>query len=336
VATILDTPERKRRAAKAFIKDLGFHLILINEDRTTFANCAQCSDKKDNEQYVPHSGVEDCPHPAAICHGYKAGTNDLDHFLELLARRPYAGLGVVNGMSGLVTVDVDTNHKNKPKPAVYANIPGVNDGWDVFASILERYRALKWPDTCLEVRTRNGGGHFTWRVPAGMQITSSSDGRFGWLIDVRGSKGYIPAPGTPVKGGCYQRVSERMNPGPAPEWLMHHLKVTRHFPEPPRQRAPIKPVRLGPHADSRAQGWLQEIADGLSNAPEGTGHAALVVTTCQAAKLVTKGYVTEDDARSALYDAGANRPRDAAGQRGYNSEFNAAWRSALVQVGGAR
>lgn len=331
MAVILDTPERKRRAAAAFIKDLGFHLILINEDRTTFANCAQCSDKKGNEQYVPHSGVEDCPHPAAVCHGYKAGTNDLDHFLELLARRPYAGIGIVNGMSGLITVDVDTNHNNKPKPAAYANIPGVNDGWDVFASILERYHALRWPDTCLEVRTRNGGGHFTWRVAAGMQITSSSDGRFGWLIDVRGSKGYVPAPGTPVKGGCYQRVSERMDPGPAPEWLMHHLKITGHFPEPPK---PFKPRTRRP---DRTRDWgyerLDRIADLYATALQGTGHAALLTATTASAHLVAEGLVSETDARNELYDAGANRPRDGQGQRDFEAEFRTAWRSALTKLG---
>jgi hypothetical protein len=332
VAVILDTPERKRRAAAAFIKDLGFHLILINEDRTTFANCVQCSGKEGNEQYVPHEGVEDCPHPPSICHGYKAGTNDLDHFLELLARRPYAGIGIVNGMSGIVTVDVDTNHKNKPKPASYANIPGINDGWDVFASILERYHALRWPDTCLEVRTRNGGGHFTWRVPAGMQITSSSDGRLGWLIDLRGSKGYVPAPGTPVKGGCYQRVSERMNPGPAPEWLMHHLKITGHFPEPPK---PFKPRAPRPEGFSREFGYkqLDKYADELATAAEGTGHGALCRLTVAAAHLVAEDLVSEVDARDALYDAGASRPRNGVSQRAYDSEFNAAWRSALTKAG---
>lgn len=330
---LLNTIERKRRAAAAFINDLGFHLILINEDRTPFANCAQCSNREGNERYVPHHGVKDCPHPASTCHGWQAGTNDLDQFLELLNRRPYAGIGIVNKLSNLVTVDCDTNHKGKAMPEAYQNISGIEDGEGVFVLIYRRYK-VSWPTGCLETRTRNGGMHRTWRVPPGMWIKNSSDGSFGWLVDIKGSDCYVPAPGTVTKSGVYQRHSDLTNPEMAPEWLLHHLKITGHFPEPRRLRAPIKPVRLGPGSDGRAQGWVQEIADGLKAAPEGTGHDALLVATCQAAKLVLKGYITEDDARSAVYDAGSSRPRSGVSQRAYDSEFTAAWRSALTKAGG--
>lgn len=333
MGVILDTLERKRRAAAAFI-DLGFALILIDDDRKPFANCVRCRNKEGNTQYVPHRGVADCPHPIGTCHGYQAGSKDLSHVLTLLERRPYANLGIVNGMSGLVTVDIDTNHKGKPKPEAYQNVPGINGGWDVFATILERYRALEWPDTCLEVRTRNGGGHLTWRVPADLRIKNSSDGSFGWLIDIRGSDGYVPAPGTPVKDGCYERMSDVTNPGPAPEWLLHHLKVTGHFPEPPR---PFVPRQARADRD-RSWGYAQldKFADELSTAAEGTGHDALCRLTTAAAYLVAEGLVSEIDARDALYEAGANRPRSGVSQRAYESEFTTAWRTALAKAGGMR
>lgn len=323
MSTVLTDPARKRRAAAAFI-ELGFHLILIDDRRTPLQNCGQCRDG--------HS-IKTCPHAPSTCHGWQAGSNDLDHVLELMRRHPKANLGIVNGMSGLVTVDIDTNHKGKPKPEAWKQ-PGINDGWDVFATILERYHALKWPDTCLEVRTRNGGGHLTWRVPAGTQIKNSSDGSFGWLVDIRGSKGYVPAPGTPVKDGCYQRISDVMDPGPAPEWLLHHLKITGHFPEPPR---PFKPRAARPEGD-REFGYrqLDKYSDELATVAEGTGHDALCRLTVAAAHLVAEGLVSETDARDALYDAGANRPRSGVSQRAYDSEFNAAWRSALTKAGGTR
>lgn len=321
---LLDTPERKRRAAAAFV-ELGFYLILLGDERIPLSNCGQCPPGDHR--------IKECPHPPSTCHGYQAGTNDLGHFLELMRRYPRANIGIVTEMSNLVTVDIDV-HSDKPKPEAYANVPGINNGWDVYASVLERYKQ-PWPSTCLDVKTRNEGGHHTWRVPPGTRIKTTAS-VFGWSVDIKSSRSYIPAPGTVVKDGCYKRLGDVTDPGMAPEWLMHHLKITGHFPEPPKPRAPIRPVSLNPGSDPRAQGWLQEIADGLKNAESGAGHDALLVATCQAAKLVLKGYVTEDDARTAVYDAGVNRPRDAAGQRGYNGEFSAAWRTALTEVGGAR
>lgn len=325
MSTLLNTPARKQRAAKAFIKDLGFHLILINEySRKPLPNCAQCPP-------LTHS-IQDCPHPPSTCHGWQAGTNDLDHFLELMRRHPNACIGIVNAMSGLVTVDVDTNRKGKPLPEEYKNIEGIPenaDGWDSFGLVLNRYRQ-PWPIEPLWTRTRNDGGHFTWRLPAGQWIKSDA-GRFGWLIDIKASKAYVPAPGTVVKGGCYQRMGDVMDPGPAPEWLLHHLKITGHFPEPPKPFKPREP-RL-----NRDRGWgydqLDKYAHEYATAVQGTGHDAMLRLTTATAHLVAEGLVSETDAYSELYDAGVNRPRDAQGQRAFESEFRTAWRSALTKVG---
>jgi hypothetical protein len=324
VSTTLTDVPRKRRAAEAFI-GLGFGLILIDDRRKPFANCGQCPPGQ--------HAIKDCPHPPAFCHGWQAGSTNLGHVLGLLDRRPDANLGIVNGMSNLVTVDIDVNKERRPKPEAYKDIDGVNEGADVFALILERYSA-PWPADCLHVSTKSDGAHLTWRVPAGTWIKNSSDGSFGWLVDIRGSNGYIPAPGTPVKGGCYRRVTDVMDPGPAPEWLLHHLKVTGHFPEPPRPHKPREP------RPDRGRDWgyqqLDKFADELAGAPEHTGHDALCRLTTAAAHLVAEGLVSEIDARDAMFDAGASRPRNSVSQRGYDQEFHAAWRSALAKAGGSR
>ena len=325
MAVILDTLARKRRAAEAFV-DLGFALCLIGPTRVPLRGCAQCPSG--------HHAFKDCPHPPSTCHGWAAGSNDLDHVLRLLDHNPDANLGIVNSMSGLVTVDIDTNKHGKPKPDAYRGIENIHDGWDVFGTILERYHSLRWPDACLEVSTPSGGGHMTWRLPPGVQVKTTSDGSFGWLIDIRANGSYTPAPGTPVKNGCYRRVSEVANPGLAPEWLLHHLKVTKHFPEPPR---PVQPRTPRP---DRNRDWgyerLDRVADQYATAPQGTGHAALLTATTAAAHLVAEGLVSETDARNELYNAGANRPRDSQGQRDFEAEFPTAWRTALSNAGGAQ
>jgi hypothetical protein len=323
MGTLLDTPEKKRRAAAVFIEQLDFALILIGPTRKPLANCGQCQDGHD---------FKNCPHPPSTCHGWAAGTKDLNHFLEMMRRHPQANIGVVNGLSDLVTVDVDTNRDGKPLPEEYKNIEGIPadaDGWDTFGLVLNRYRQ-PWPAEPLWVRTRNGGGHFTWRLPKGQWIKSDA-GRFGWLVDVKASKAYTPAPGTVVKGGCYERLGDVMDPGPAPEWLLHHLEKTGHFPQPPRPFVPRQP------RTDRNRSWgydqLEKYANEYATVPGQTGHDAMLRLTTAAAHLVAEGLVSETDARNELYDAGVNRPRDAAGQRAFESEFKTAWQSALIKAG---
>jgi hypothetical protein len=327
MGTLLDTPEKKRRAAAFFIEQLNFALILLGDNRQPLGNCGQCP--------AGEHKIQDCPHAPSVCHGWQAGTKDLGHFLGLMRRFPNANIGVVNALSDLVTVDVDTNRNGKPMPELYKSIegiPGDADGWETFSLVLNRYRQ-PWPIEPLWTRTRNGGAHFTWRLPAGQWIKSDA-GRFGWLVDVKASKAYVPAPGTVVKGGCYERMGTVMDPGPAPEWLLHHLKVTGHFPEPPK---PYKPRE--PRADrdrSWGYGQLDKYAQEYATAAQQTGHDAMLRLTTAAAHLVAEGLVSETDAYNDLYDAGVNRPRDAAGQRAFESEFKTAWRSALVKAGGTR
>lgn len=328
MSTTLTDTVRKRRAAEAFVSR-GWHVCMIGPTRLPLRNCDQCRDESDNPHYVPHRGVKDCPHALDICHGYKAASNDLDHVLGMLERNPEANLGIATGASSLVVIDVDVNKKALPVPEKYRRLEGVNGGDDLFCFVLERYGVPFPPDT-LTVETRSGGWHFWWSVPPGTVIKSTNDGSFGWLIDVRASGAYVPAPGTVVRGGgMYRRISEAMDPAPAPRWLMHHLKITGHLPKPPEPRRTYRfQAREG--ADRIGQERLGRLVDQLTAAPEHTGHAALVAATYSAAHLVADGLVDEADAEAAMYQAGRARGRAEA-------EIRTAWTTALIKVGtGAR
>lgn len=328
MSTVLADSDRKRRAAAAFIVR-GWHVCLIGPTRLPLRNCEQCRNEPDNPDYVPHFGVEDCPHALDVCHGYKSATADLDHVMRMLERNPEANLGVATGASNLVVIDVDVNKKALPVPERYAGLAGVNGGDDVFCYVLERYGVSFPPDT-LTVSTRSGGWHFWWQLPPGVTVKSTNDGSFGWLVDVRSSGAYVPAPGTVVHGGgVYRRLGKRMDPAPAPEWLLHHLKVTGHMPAPPKPRRPFR-FQPRPDGDRHGQERLGRLADQLASAPEHTGHAALVAATYSAAHLVADGLVGEADAEAAMYQAGQSRGRA-------DSEIRTAWTTALAKAGtGAR
>lgn len=324
VMAVTEQQQRRRRAAAAFI-ERGWHTMLLGPTRIPFRNCDLCRPEDHgipNEKYVKHNGVDDCPHPLDVCHGHQAATLDLDHLFALMRRFPSANLGVATGPSHLVVVDVDINRRGEPVPDKFAGIDGVRDGWDVFGLVLERY-AVPWPNT-LQVDTPSGGAHLWFKLPQN-QIIFSRTGQFGWLIDVKSDRAYITAPGTVTRSGEYRRCGSVMEPLFAPDWLLHHLRITGHM----HTQKPKSSTRARAGGGGEAQERLDRIADTLEAAPEGTGHFALCTATTAAAYLVADGLAEEGDARNTIADAARNRNRT-------ESEFAQAWRSALVKVGCGR
>lgn len=314
---------RKHRAAAAFL-ERGWHLILIGPSRKPMRNCDLCRDAKDNEHYVPHGGVEDCPHEPETCHGWQAGTLDPARVHRLLETNPTANLGVVTSLSRLVVIDLDVNKKGADPPEAYRGMLGINDGWDAFAAVLQRYEQ-RWPDDTLTLDTPSGGLHLWWTLPAGLTVTSSSEGKFAWLVDVRAQGSYVPAPGARTREGEYKRWAGVMDPPPAPGWLLSHLKATGHFPE---VEKPRRPYNFTPKPGAAADGEerLGRIADALVTAPDHTGHAALCTATMAAAHLVADGIVDESRAHDVILGAGRARNRT-------DPEIKSAWRTALAKAG---
>lgn len=315
--------ERSRRAAHAFIERKWPVLALIPGTSRPMS-CDLCNSR--SPRYVPHHGIDDCPHAPDYCHSFHAATLDHAKVESWFDRFPNANVGVSTGPAGLVVVDCDTaGHGHGEITDAAYQMEGVNDGLDVFALALTKYKQ-RFPDDTMIVDSPSGGLHLWWTLPENVTIRSRN-GFFGPLVDVKSTGGYIVAPTSSKPAGEYKRWSGAVEPAPAPPWLLHHLKLTGHYPPPPQ---PQRHYRHRGGADS-AEGLraLDAIADKLARAEEGTRHAQLCTATTAAAHLVADGRVTEDQALDVIRDAGYAAERD-------GREIDDAWRTALAKTGSRR
>lgn len=296
--------DRRHRAIHAFI-DRGCPVsALARNSKAPMKSCAQCDIK--SPEYVRHRGIQDCPHPVDLCHGFHAATLDHDKAQSWIDRHPDMNFAISTGPARLLVIDLDRNKKNKPVPAEY-DLPGVQDGFDVFALAVERYRA-RYPTDAMHVATPGGGLHLWFSLPPGV-VVNKSEGDFGWLIDVRSTGSYIIGPTSVVDGGEYRRIGHSVAPMPAPAWLLHHLEGTGHMPKPPAPRRPAR--RLVPRQGGQQRGkTVQQLADELAAAPESIRHSELCRVTTAAAHMVLDGRITEHEMRDEIYAAGRAADRD--------------------------
>lgn len=269
-------------------------------------SCAQCDIK--SPDYVRHHGIKDCPHEPDLCHGFHAATLNHDKAQSWIDRHPDLNFAVAPGSAGLVVIDLDTNKNGAAVPDAYAAIPGVRDGYDVWALALERYRAQPPTDT-LQVATPNGGLHIWFALPKGV-IVNKSEGAFGWLVDVRSTNSYIVGPTSTTKAGEYRRIGDVTSPRVAPAWLLHHLEHTGHKPKPsppPRPRI----IRQRPEREDREYRGktVQDLAHELATAQESERHAVLCRVTTAAAYLVERGLCDEAEMRDEMFSAGRDAQR---------------------------
>lgn len=297
---------RRMRAARAFITR-GWPVFPLRPGaKQPMANCPQCrpsTAKRPNPDFVPHQGIDDCPHPPDVCHGFYASTRDEERVRDWFHRFPDMNLGINTERARLVVVDLDTNKDGKPVPAPYS-LPGVHDGRDVFAVCLERY-GQPFPGETMSVLTPSGGVHLYWRLPRGVTV-NKSEGAFGWNIDVRSTGSYIVAPTSTTASGEYRRLGDVTDPAFAPAWLLHHLEGTGHMPKPPAPR----PVYRGPKRESSGRRkTLDDLAAELAQAQAGQRHKVLCTVTTAAAHLVAEGLCSEADVYAVIGPAGRTAER---------------------------
>jgi hypothetical protein len=287
-------------------------------------SCPQCDIK--SPDYVRHHGIKDCPHEPDMCHGFHAATLDHDKAQSWIDRVPDLNFSVSPGPAGLVIVDLDTNKYGAPVPDKYAKIPGVRNGFDVWALALERYGA-KHPSDTLQVGTPNLGLHIWLKLPDGVVI-NKSEGAFGWLVDIRSTNSYIVGPTSVTKDGEYRRLGDVTAPKLAPDWLLHHLEHTGHKPKPPAPPRVRRPRQLEERGDREHRGKsLQDLAYELAAAQESERHSVLCRVTAAAAFLVERGICGESEMRDEMYEAGRQAQRS-------EYEIHKAIESALTYAAG--
>jgi hypothetical protein len=115
-------------------------------------------------------------------------------------------------------VDLD---RHGELPADWCALPGVVDGLDVFAQLVEWAGETRLPETYWTV-TPSGGWHFYFAAPKDDKPVRNSAGFLGPAVDVRGAGGYVVAAGS-VSGRAYEVLVD-CGPAPLPAWLARRLR----------------------------------------------------------------------------------------------------------------
>ena len=113
----------------------------------------------------------------------KVATNDAAALARARCRGTVTGYGIAAKLSGLVIIDLDVPEPGVDElPPEWRDEPGITDGADVFAVLMERAGFPEWPDT-FTVRTPSGGLQLYYQALPGRPIGNRP---LGPLIDVRG------------------------------------------------------------------------------------------------------------------------------------------------------
>jgi hypothetical protein len=137
--------------------------------------------------------------------GFKSATSDINQLRQWADLYPNAMAGLPTGhQTGFWVLDVD-NKKDR-------------DGFTSLAE-LERQHG-KLPET-FRVRTGTGGHHVYFKMPTGVRIPQRA-GDIAPGLDVRGSTGYVIAPGSVLSDGreYVPLAGDFDNIVPAPQWLL--------------------------------------------------------------------------------------------------------------------
>lgn len=145
-------------------------------------------------------------------------------------------------------------------------------------------------------RTRSGGIHLLFTMPAGRTIRNSAS-RVGPGVDVRGTGGYIIAP--PSDG---YHVVDPATITEAPAWLLDLIDPLAAPAQPIAARSPIPPRQSG---DGTAYGLaaLDAAATAIMTAPDGAKHDTLNREAYSIGGLVAAGQLAEGPAMAALASA---------------------------------
>jgi hypothetical protein len=214
-------------------------------------------------------------------------------------------VAIATGPSGLLVVDLDVPKADDKPRADAWNLPGINEGLDVFVAVCEQAgQPVPW-DT-YTVRTPSGGTHLYFTAPAGVQLRNTGGDRgrgLGWKVDTRAWGGHVVAAGSVVDGRAYTVVHDRA-PQPLPQWLCGRLSP------PPLPKAPAKPVsrlhnRRGAFLDAAVRGEVERVTSAQSER-----NWALYYASVALGQLVAGGALSEQDVRAELVAAAAGHIAD--------------------------
>jgi len=294
----LTSDKQRWRAAHAFA-ERGWYVQPLIGGTSRPMSCKLCW--SESPDYVPHSGIGDCPHDPDHCHSFYAATVDHELIDSWFRRFPTMNVGIATEPSRLLIVDCDSAaHGPIADPAW--QMPDVKDGLDVMQVIVERYGEV-WPDDTMQVATPRNGLHLYWALPPEVAVRSIG-GKFGPSIDIKGASAFIVAPTSTKPEGVYRRIGSVTAPAPAPEWLLLHLESTGHMPQ------PVQPRRVGQRPRfSNVNGTRRYVAKAVEAELDNVAacraqrNAQLSASAFALGQFVGAGLLDCDDVHQALTDA---------------------------------
>ena len=201
--------------------------------------------------------------------------------------QPVAGV-LTGSRSGVWVVDVDVPKKD-----------GDDDGRKTLDSLLKVHGSL--PET-FTVETPSGGLHLYFKMPKDGDVRNSVK-QAAPGIDVRGTGGYVIAPGSTLPDGRQYRIVSNEPPVLAPDWL---LSLVRRIQQPAKSgQAPVPMPAMLDAEDARkwALAGLAAECGKVRSAQERTRNDTLNKAAFRVFQLVAGGSLSEVEAYSALLDA---------------------------------
>lgn len=241
-----------------------------------------------------HAGGATAKRPMPNVFWRSASTTDRVKVSGWWRKWPDAAVGLDLAKSGLVVVDADRHDIEHDGVAAIAELMHQN-GFD--------------PNPVPTVATPNHGTHFYFRQPAGEQL-GNGRGSLPKGIDIRGSGGYVIAPGTMMEDGrCYEAFGAVRDAPVAPEWLIALIRGPKHQvvePAAPVQRSTPSDQRIASYLDKALQNEL----DAVRYAPRGQRNHQLNVSAMKIGQMVSAGWLGEQEASALLENAAAELTAD--------------------------
>lgn len=256
-------------------------------------------------------GSDRCPGTGECRNGHRTPEQRAVDTLSARDRDVWRAKGwnvaIATGPSDLLVIDLDVpKADDKPRPQAW-NLPGINDGWDVFITVCER-AGQPVPFDTYTVRTPSGGTHLYFTAPPGVQLRNTGGDRgrgLGWKVDTRAWGGHVVAPGSVVDGQAYA-IEDDVDVRPLPVWLCERLAP------PPRPNVPTAPVarvhgRRSAFLRAALDGEAQRVTSATSERNWALYHASVAL-----GQLVAGGSLSEQDVRATLLAAAAGHVADGA------------------------
>ena len=172
------TVEDKLRFAQRYV-EVGWHIFVVRPDKSPFRNCEKCHHK--SEMYTYHR-PEDCGH--LLCHGFYAGTRDVNRVAEMFQRYPDGVLALRTGWpSGVLALDFESHTSD---PALDTGLQ-VLDKWETYTNGTSL-------TSTLQSSSESGGIHLLYQLPSFSRLASHN--RILPNTDLKADGGYVCLPPT--------------------------------------------------------------------------------------------------------------------------------------------